>query len=189
MIAGPAKAFIRVQSALRFLRQLGKSLTAGGRWTVSESGDAVMVKEGLRERFPGQVVPGGGGVFVEPFYAGGPFEYRPVTGRVAGAGWLCIKVEHVVVWSVGDSGILRNDALVSVDLVMLPELVDATPATLIYTTSPDFEITSQTNQSVAYYPLAYVNGNGVSHVRSTANTTVGSGVKNFNPAVLEIDET
>jgi len=57
------------------------------------------------------------------------------------------------------------------------------------TTSPDFAITSQTNQSVAYYPMAYVNGNGVSHVRGTANTTVGSGVKNFNPAVLEIDET
>lgn len=189
MRAPPGKAWVKVGGLRAFLRGLQQSLRGGGRWTTTDDGETVELREGQRERFPGQAVAGAGGVTVEPFWAGGPFEWRALSGRVEGSGWLCIRAEHTCVWEVGELDLIRTDSIVSMELVMLSALVDAVPATVTYVTSPELAITWQTPSSIAYWPLAYVTGSSVSHLFGAASAQVGAGVKLINPAVRMIDET
>jgi hypothetical protein len=187
MIKPRLHALVRVLSLLRFLRSLMGGLKSGGRWTVTETDGISEVRDSVPYRFPGQVVPGADGAFVESFWGGGPFEFQHLGGRItgsaAGAGWVCVRVVHHCVWSVSDFSILRDDSLVSVELVVINDLVDAVPATLQYTTDPELLITAQSPRSTVYWPIAYLSGDTVSHI------TTGGGVKEYNPAVRETDET
>jgi hypothetical protein len=193
MIQPRMNAFVRVVSLLRFLRGLMGGLKSGGRWTVTETDGISEVRDSVQYRFPGQVVPGADGAFVESLWGGGPFEFQHLGGRItgtdAGAGWVCVRVVHNCVWSVSDFSILRDDSLVSVELVVINDLVDAVPATLQYTTDPELLITAQSPTSTAYYPVAYLSGDTVSHIVGSGASRVGSGVREYNPAVREVDET
>ena len=177
-------ALVRVAAVLKFLRSLMGGLKSGGRWSVTETAGVAEVKSGLEYKFPGQVVPGANGADVEYFWAGGPFQFFPLGGRVTGSGWVMIKVVHSCLWEVGEVSLFRTDTLKSVELVVEENLIDADPAVVFYRTDPDLEIIAQNQISTAYYPIAYIKSGTASHLPGA-----GTGVREFGPFAVEIDES
>jgi hypothetical protein len=130
-------------------------------------------------------VAGANGADVEYFWAGGPFQFFPLGGRVTGSGWVMIKVVHSCLWEVTvQLTLLRTDTLESVELVVEENLIDADPAVVFYRTDPDLEIIAQNQISTAYYPIAYIKSGTASHLPGA-----GTGVREFGPFALEIDES